>query len=329
MIEKLNEYDIKKIDMLFDITKSINVLYDKLYELEIADLKDSSEYMTYLEYLKMALEVEDERYKNIPLKQNEKILEHIGNSLSNSKSNIECIVSQDVLNRVERRIFTILNNEFLVDDYEIEKTIELFAREEGLMFPPKSTINLAINSVRLINDFLEEGLKTFLSFIQKDINTRKKLRKRLTKVKYDVAFINKNIEKELLRNTFNVDNVVIQNSEISAHMLGIEDFFYRIFKNDFGFKTAVYQIDCLLRIPDEEYNNRKIVVVALLRQALARSGFLFLDDDVIDEINFKFHEFADEKGYFENHKMSYATIIRAFKQINEDRKNHLTLSFKP
>lgn len=62
--------DIKKISL------SIKVLYTKLYELEINDLKESDEYKKILDYLNVALECEKNIYGRISDEEKDRMINH-------------------------------------------------------------------------------------------------------------------------------------------------------------------------------------------------------------------------------------------------------------
>lgn len=50
---------------LYMISKSIKILYDKLCKLEMNGLKDSVLYNQYIDYLRIALDVEKNEYRQI------------------------------------------------------------------------------------------------------------------------------------------------------------------------------------------------------------------------------------------------------------------------
>ena len=62
-LEFSNE-DKKELEKLNKITFSILDIYNKLYKLEICDMKDSIEYNKYLGYLDTMKNIEDDYYKN-------------------------------------------------------------------------------------------------------------------------------------------------------------------------------------------------------------------------------------------------------------------------
>lgn len=61
----LSDEVMSKIKELYMVSKSIKVLYDKLCELEMNGLKDSVLYNQYIDYLRIALDVEEKDYRQI------------------------------------------------------------------------------------------------------------------------------------------------------------------------------------------------------------------------------------------------------------------------
>ena len=73
------------INDLYNISNSIKVLYDKLCDLEMKGEKDSDLYNKYIDYLRIAIEVEEKEYSKI---NNDDILACIHNFVDNRKGNI-------------------------------------------------------------------------------------------------------------------------------------------------------------------------------------------------------------------------------------------------
>lgn len=61
----LSDEVMLKTKELYMISKSIKVLYGKLCELEMNGLKDSVLYNQYIDYLRIALDVEENEYRQI------------------------------------------------------------------------------------------------------------------------------------------------------------------------------------------------------------------------------------------------------------------------
>ena len=61
----LSDEVMLKTKELYMISESIKILYDKLCELEMNGLKDSVLYNQYIDYLRIALDVEKNEYRQI------------------------------------------------------------------------------------------------------------------------------------------------------------------------------------------------------------------------------------------------------------------------
>lgn len=151
--EMKNE-DYELITSLLSVTKSINNIYEVLYEIEVNGEKDSAKYTKYLEYLNLALEVENKYYNKMSVEQCFRVYNFIDSDLMPIKyeNNVESIISGVDTIRDVRRIITTLdniidNNNYLnfideelgVDEFTDEE-LEIF--EEFIQTPPQIVIEV-------------------------------------------------------------------------------------------------------------------------------------------------------------------------------------------
>ena len=104
----LSKKDIENIEILIKITKTIDNLYQKLYSLELASLKDSLEYQKLLNNLSIAIETENNKYEelNLTYERCNAILEYLEKEKlpPEMDNDITSIVNEDYDNRIFRRI---------------------------------------------------------------------------------------------------------------------------------------------------------------------------------------------------------------------------------
>lgn len=329
---KLTQSDYEQINKIIKITSSIDTLYKKLYDLETNNQKDCNEYQTILGYLDISLEVEKNYYDHINYNKFKSIINYLLEERMpcDPKSDMEAIILQDDFNRVIRRIISILNSKILNNNNELQKIVpnELLEMFQFLGFPITEELILKSikNSVIMRQALKKETLNKFLVFL-KDASEDMKyvtFRNELLKAKYDIVFVNKEIETEMLISNFNVMNFIFD-SEITADRLKIDDDLYNILKSEYGVEVSTHQLLQLLELSDIDYNNEKNMIVSILRQAYMRSGFLLLEDNELSDINYVFHELIEESEYLKEHKedkISTSLIIQSFKNIEEDRKKY-------
>ncbi len=335
---KLRQSDYEQIEAVIKITSSIDILYRRLYDLEINNQKDTDEYKKILEYLDISLEVEKGNYEKMNLSANKCVL--IINYLleqrmsSDPKSDLETIILQEDFNRVIRRVISILGSKVLNDHSELQRMIPSQLIEMlqylGLQNANELVMESIQSSVIMRQAFEKETLNTFLLFLQEVLEDKNYLsfRNRLLKAKYDIIFVNKDIESEMLISNFNVMNFLF-NSKITADFLSLDSNLYKILKNGYGVKISTYQIAELLELSDMDYSSQNTALASILRQLYMRSGFLLLDDEVISDVNYEFHEFVENPNYLNKHKedkISISVIIQAFRKIKKDREKYGSLS---
>ena len=216
---------------------------------------------------------------------------------------------------------------YLKDNNELQKMVPGDLVEILQFQGIQTTQDLVLNSVKnyvIINQALKnETLNTFLVFLKEASADKQyiKFRNKLLKVKYDIIFVNKEIETEMLISNFDVMNFMFD-SEITADILNFDDNLYNILKRDCGLDISTYQLLELLEVSDTDYDNEKNNIVAILRQAYMKSGFLLLDDNDLSDINYEFHELIEESYDSKEDNISISLIIKTFKNIKQDRKKY-------
>ena len=334
----LSKKDYEDIELLKGITNSIDRLYHDIYELELENKINSSEFLQKIDYLTIALEVEANKYENMNLTKDRclavgsYIFEEV--FLLPNKSNIELILSGEKSNRRTIRILSVLRhkmNREANEDDKVLKKIYAKARQLGV-YHSREMIEKSWNiASELSSAFRDESFILFLSFIEEIIHYRKNIDfiPELTKAKYDFAFTNNKMESEMMKNQFNVFPSLFLNSKIIADLLGVQTKLYKLIKNDYGMNIVNSQINELLAISDLNFKNKDKTISGLLRQAYLRVGLLFMLDDAIMEANSIFHEYIDTDDYARisnDYQISEKMIIDSFKRIKKDREKHLNLS---
>ncbi|MDD4036536.1 MAG: hypothetical protein PHS45_04365 [Bacilli bacterium] len=334
----LRKQDYEFLRELVKITSSIDKLYKKLYELDLKNQKDSDEYIKTLDYLSIAIDTEKWQYNKIDLTHNKctALVEHIlrdrlpDDFLSNSKS----ITMQHDNDRVMSRILVNLINRVGFDYQGIKNSLpsgflnlfKIFDMPEFELL----IIESAYKDLELKKALEEDLFNMFLLFIDEYLNNSKysSFKSTLLKNKYNILFINSNIEANMLGESFNICNLINLRSEGMADHLEIDKNLFYFLKNLFGIEVVNYQIDELLEISDIDYADENKAVTSILRQGLMRSAFMFMSAETINDVNYDFHEYVDNPNYKGDTSISESVIIEAFRKIKRDRAKHKIISLK-
>ncbi|MDO4963824.1 MAG: hypothetical protein Q4E75_07010 [bacterium] len=131
----MNEKDFKNIADILEVSKQINELYEKLYNLEINNMKDSSEYYNLLNYLKTSINIENKLYNNTCVGANKakSWFDYILNNKvpENLLSNFESIILQKYDYNEYRRMLNFLDKKY---ETEEKTTIQNLPIELSKMF---------------------------------------------------------------------------------------------------------------------------------------------------------------------------------------------------
>lgn len=338
----LTKEDFKLLSKLIKIGEAIERLYKKLYELEIAGLKGSAKYNKYLDHLHLSISVEDNNYNKIRNDQKLRLIDYLNNYelLTYDLSDLESVIHQDNKKNVLRRILKTLNdsvnhieeNEIILMDFESlayiyeeikDSSLAVVADDcEEIYYDDEKMQDLTAAFHQMSTVFQEEMLNVFLTYIDDNIKSAdSKYNNELKKVKYDIAFIFKNIENSLVNNDFNVKEAILLHSKLAFDLLGFDESLYKILQNSYGYKVAIQQICEML---DNKVSKEKIELINILRQTILRAVFLIMDEEGIMGMNYVFHLYIDENKYNSN---AIDSINSTFDNVEIDRNDQKILSY--
>lgn len=323
----INKKDLEEIERLLRITTNINKLYKKILELEINNKKNTIEYSKYLEYLSIFLEEEEKIYNKIDINTLlSKIKFLYDHKRLNSFDIIENIMLTKYNDNILTRIITTLLSKITNNYNELSKLSNKELTNIMIMFGMNKTKNLTSEEIIkriLIKNMIEKDiLLVFLVNLQKQINThnKKTLKNNLIEVKYNLAFINKDIERYLLLNKFNIEESTYSLSTIN--LLGIEENIYTLSKDVLSVTITNNQIYELLEISDIDYNNINKVTTVILRECMLNASLTFTSDGMIEEIKATTKEYIENEEYeliHSNNNISKNIIDNCINNIKEKK----------
>ena len=335
---KLVNQDYKWLERIIKTTISIEALYKKLFDFETKKQKDTAEYNQTMEYLNIAIEVEDKLYEEADLDyyKCKALVDHIvGDRLpENFLNDTESIVQQDYNNRVLRRILNILVYRSISNFDSIrgilpDEIVEIL-EQSGIPNAGELVTKIIYNSIELQKAFEKDIFNVFLIFLQDYINNQSysNFKEYLIRSKYYIAFINKYVEINMRSNKFEMPETFYANAKFVADSNKVD--FY-LLKNIYGIYEATKQIIEIMEISDLDYSDITKATTSILRQCLMRTSFLLMNDEVISNINFEFHEYIEDKKYLDRHQhdhISKQLVINCFRGIKKDRNKPGVLSLR-
>ena len=331
---KLDHKDFKQINNLIEITNSLDVLYQKLADLEINGQKDTDAYQNLLEYLKVAVEVEKQAYEDCNLASSKGIAwvrYLLNNRLSSPfEGNLESILKPNDNDRIIKRIINILIHKVFANPEAIKDIypgIMLQILEELENDGYDKYVPLDISDNYLIHDALyNDVLSCFLTFLNEFIKDPRfsDYQADLIKTKYNVAFSNQNIESAMLFSGFADSKDLYVNSQVVAQMADID--FYETLASSYGEITCLKQIAKIIDLSDADYQKKTNSKVSILRICLMQAALVLIDASALEEFDDNFHKFLENTKYVSEYTMSKHIILSIFEKSQKDKEKVRTFS---
>ena len=262
----LYEDDLQKIIV---ISEKIIKIYNKLYNLEIDNKKETNLYKKNLSYLNLLIELEDEIYSHISEDNLSLFIDIIKESDPNTKLNDFSLLINDKYNSyVYKRILNNLRYE------NNKRLINLFEKEDN---------ETMINSLLLDNLILEDIINAFIFETELSIKKTDNInyKNSFKMIKYLLSYLNKSTENNL-KNGFSIPNKLFLTSTI-------------LIDNQDNYKKKV-------REHYIEYINKE--VYELGKDDIYNSSYSYLDYKKILQINLiKAYLALDNKNIILNNKI--------------------------
>ena len=289
---KLTNEQYVFIKKLFQITRTILEDYDRLHNLEINGRKNSSEYDATLESLKFNLHLEEEMYEEI-----EEDVEFIylleeyvaPGYIPSLEGELEIIKSENkddiVKLRILGRIGNIINKEIISADHFLGR---FDSSDDESPFDIEDQLDELPDEIDMIAKSYQ-GLKELDISIEKDLVNAilyilniyindpqySKYKDRLLKMKYNIAFIYRNVEDYLVENNMEINPTLYIESKLTLDINGCQPsmLFKRmdLFKGDIIFT----QVNDLFKLITEEMDEQDKEFNMIIIKLLLRVCFMF------------------------------------------------------
>jgi len=341
---KLEKKDFEEIAALINVTTAISNDYKALYNLEINGKKDNEEYKKVLDNLHMDIDFENKLYNEYYHLNYDKCnawLEYLfeNNMPEKIEKDMETMMKQDYSNRIIMRILNTLINKMTENYHDVKKIIpeEMIEilKQIGIPNPDRMLSQSAYSSIKIQNALEIDTINAYLSILEEYIKKEdyRNFRNQLINSKYNITFINKQIEKDMISNNFDISDTLYINSKMIADLYQLDSTIYDVLKDHYIIQIASKQISEVIEIGDMDYSDQNKAITSILRQCLMRASFLLMSDDTISDINYTFHEFIEGEKYIDRHKndrISEQLIVNCFRSIKKDKNkpNILSLVYK-
>lgn len=331
---QLNSNDYQYLKDLIEIGTKIEYVYNDLYNLEINKKDNSSNYQKHLDLLKALINEENNitNRAGINSRRDNALNEYILSRIIKQEfpTNEKSIGSCDYRYRVLRRILnknTMINMDVYVKD-QVDQRINSKNVDDNRI------ANAIHSSVLLLRSISYDLLTGFLFFLQEEIDKTENINilNELIKSKYNLAFMNKLIEEDLIDKNFAIRKPLYFSSMIISEVLDFKNDVFNSIKDLKGVKTSVNQINHLLKINDDYYQNSNVMISTIISSCLIRSAFLLMKSQSLIKINDSLITKYNEDDYLNdtiNNQMTRDIIAECFLKTNEDHENLCTLSLKP
>lgn len=338
-IVKIGPQEIDKFNELNLYAESIKRLYDQLYKLEFEGKKESLEYKKLIVNLKVELAREKKAYQSPILTTimceafSTLIIENTPNDFPN---NIEYVVRGYDIKSPQRRILTKLDEHVNSNPDNIKQRFQERLKE---MFQEISSgdFDKIFNSSFTISNCLNSALKKdffnlMLSNIELEVNNPcfRRLKDKLIKLKYSLAFISADIEDDMISSNFTVPQESFVSSKIVADINRIPDFQFTFMKDHMCNLIATPIIKLLLSIDDSGFVDDDKNLEALFIQSLLRSVLFMASDrevEFLKELVETSISGSSSKREIPNN-ISCSILRQAFDYRLKDKSTHKVLSLK-
>lgn len=263
----------EEINNFVNTTNAIAKLYDRLFKIEVEDNKNNESYIKTLNYLKIALEVEEKEYNdffkkynyNIPVDIYAYFVEKSTNYFEKSNHGIEKLE----LNIFERIISQLDNCTTRYNCFDTENISKKKIEQIKFNIPLSYYIN------RLYLQFSEEN-KNFIMF--------KKSNEYFSKLKYLSSFTDANIEILLVNNFFDLSKIdYLDFNSILPFSKGDRKK-ANMYRNSHGTFFAIESLNELVNVSDiNSFDSNKIMNI--IHKITKFKVYIFiLDENIADDI---------------------------------------------
>lgn len=317
--ERLNDIENAEFQELVVFADNIKLMYNTLMKMEITGDKGSERYNKSLLTLQNLINEEQDYIKNNL--QNtfkiDKFLRYIMNEedidtlLAEetliAKQDYRKIYKQRIINHLVKKEFSIIDyaHVFLNDDERLAEIDELYGIDKARLIKIKDSLD-------------NEYKHIFVDVLNQSIKTSKEAKEKLIETKYRFAYINPEIEAEMLASKFNGLFTVYLDTERSAEYFDIDIDSYEYTKSQYGVDKAVEHISYTMELENGDYVEEKNKVNSLIRTHFIRAALAMTDEYYLNELNFNVQNIFEKLGH--EYDMSKKIVTNTLEKTFMDKE---------
>lgn len=238
------------MDKYFGLLKLLHLIYkehEEMCRLHLEGLKDSKEYKSCLRHLEQYLELEKSYLDQMDILEN--MVEVFDDILEN---NLDLIITDDM----------VLDGSVVTSVSEEEKSA-LKIRLQSLIptlngeVLDTDTSEQVIYSIELAH--MQKVFKEFYNYIDSGIDAE--LCPQLIREMYRQSFYNSNITMDMVGSSFNPNNIVVMDDELSANLLNVSMREYCYDKDLRLYSNALLLLDCI----NDDFDDRARIIFNFIR----------------------------------------------------------------
>ena len=315
------------LEELAKVANSINTIYNTILKSELESFESEEKYQTYLSvketylnYLKIAKEVEDETYGKLLAEECLDILEALMKRITVNKKETpnEKDINCRIIERLENKLLCENKQAKFFDSATLSEILEVFTIED-IKEELDEFLKIGFNTFQIA----EELSITFITFCQRALDDKNNyhLNAELLKAKYSTIYGSNYLENKLIETNFCVNSSTFLKSRFDDKTPTNKSKEYKNIKNKRCISIVNQQVLDLLETPDEAYTNKKVESQTLLKQLWIKSALALMDDEEAKAVIYTISETITsyfEPLHLEKHTKNLKLIADCFDQKERD-----------
>lgn len=314
----------EKIDDIYKLACSINKLYHELYSLEINNQKNDDNYNKIIEYLNIALEVENAYYEDNFNDFEEcsacftRIIDEMDKGI---ESDLDSIINMHYDDAVVRRILGRINRKMaMAPSFAVNNPLPKEKRKYSEQLFTNNLCSLVLCKSDVLHAFLSL-LQTFIDKTKNEYYCDK-----LIHTKYYLSYLNKDVEETLKDNSFSISQKSLQNADYlySLNNISTKDFYSA--KNKYLMQQASRQLLKIIKVSDLEYKRERESLIVIMRLCFLKAFLLQMDNNHLIETQEIYKKIINQMANlssFSSNNESKKIIYQIFEDIDKDRKDKI------
>lgn len=311
--------DYDTMNLLVNCSKNIWGIMQKLGKLDADRQNGTTLYNHILEELKCALEIESNCYQSLDdYEKIEAMRDYFISIFQNEEDNpLEVAITKSDL--VGERVIQKLDG-LLPSEYKAMKNAITIVTKD-LQF---SIVPTDFSAIEIQKSFFRDQCMCFLAILE----SYQSFQEIFSMMKYKLACISSDLEKQLLQTGFQIPNKVYLNTYCIGQLNGQNVTSIEQFQKFYAQDMVFNELQSLLNYSDDVLSVKRAEVI--LKLCVFRTGLLFITEQDVTEIMNYFQNLirSVDSNVWNDSKTIIKMIENAFNQYEEDRRIPISVQLK-